>query len=89
MRPRVYFAARGKSVRPLDDAKADGRVDDPPMSERMKVLVSGGTGFVGSHSVKALRDAGHRVRLLVRDPRASSGRWRRSAWPPPSTWSAT
>jgi dihydroflavonol-4-reductase len=68
MRPRVYFAARGKSVRPPDDAKAGGRLDDPPMSERMKVLVSGGTGFVGSHSVKALRDAGHRVRLLVRDP---------------------
>ena len=36
----------------------------------MKVLVTGGTGFVGSHSVKAILDAGHGVRLLVR----SSGR---------------
>jgi nucleoside-diphosphate-sugar epimerase len=36
----------------------------------MKVLVTGGTGFVGSHSVKAMLDAGHDVRLLVR----SSGR---------------
>lgn len=33
----------------------------------MKVLVTGGTGFIGSHAVAALVDAGHRVRLLVRD----------------------
>jgi nucleoside-diphosphate-sugar epimerase len=32
----------------------------------MKVLVTGGTGFVGSHTAKALKDAGHFVRLLVR-----------------------
>jgi dihydroflavonol-4-reductase len=30
------------------------------------ILVTGGTGFVGSHSVAALVRAGHRVRLLVR-----------------------
>ena len=34
----------------------------------MRVLVTGGTGFVGAHSVKALLDAGHEVRLLVRAP---------------------
>jgi nucleoside-diphosphate-sugar epimerase len=34
----------------------------------MRVLVTGGTGFLGSHSVKALVDAGHEVRLLVRSP---------------------
>ncbi len=34
----------------------------------MKVLVTGGTGFVGSHAVAALLRGGHRVRLLVRDP---------------------
>lgn len=31
-----------------------------------KVLVTGGTGFVGSHTVAALIDRGHDVRLLVR-----------------------
>ncbi len=33
----------------------------------MRVLVTGGTGFVGSHTALALIRAGHAVRLLVRD----------------------
>jgi nucleoside-diphosphate-sugar epimerase len=34
----------------------------------MYVLVTGGTGYVGSHAVAALTNAGHRVRLLARSP---------------------
>lgn len=34
----------------------------------MKVLVTGGGGFVGSYATAALREAGHEVRLLVRSP---------------------
>ncbi|QUR67759.1 NAD-dependent epimerase/dehydratase family protein [Mycobacterium spongiae] len=34
----------------------------------MKVLITGGTGFVGAWTAKAVADAGHQVRFLVRDP---------------------
>lgn len=34
----------------------------------MKVLVTGGTGFVGSHALEALCRAGHEVRLFARSP---------------------
>lgn len=34
----------------------------------MKVMLSGGTGFIGGHMMRALVDAGHRPRVLVRSP---------------------
>jgi dihydroflavonol-4-reductase len=34
----------------------------------MFLLVTGGTGYVGSHAVAALTKAGHRVRILARSP---------------------
>jgi nucleoside-diphosphate-sugar epimerase len=34
----------------------------------MRVLMTGGTGFVGSHTLVALAEAGYRIRLLARDP---------------------
>ena len=44
----------------------------------MRVLLTGGTGFVGSHAAQALLAEGHELRLLVRDPvkleRVFSGR---------------
>jgi uncharacterized protein YbjT (DUF2867 family) len=33
----------------------------------MRVMVTGGTGFIGGHVTRALVDAGHEPRLLVRD----------------------
>jgi uncharacterized protein YbjT (DUF2867 family) len=33
----------------------------------MKVLVTGGTGFVGPHVVRAIAERGHELKLLVRD----------------------
>ena len=35
----------------------------------MRVMMTGGTGFAGSHTVRAFVAAGHSVRLLVRDPK--------------------
>jgi nucleoside-diphosphate-sugar epimerase len=54
----------------------------------MLVSVTGGTGFVGAHSVAALFRAGHRVRLLVRDEAGVERALRRWASTPPRwTWS--
>lgn len=39
----------------------------------MRVLVTGGTGFVGSHATAALLAAGHEVRLLARTPAKVDG----------------
>ena len=39
----------------------------------MKVAITGGTGFIGAHLIRALLDAGHEVRAVVRNP-AKAGR---------------
>ena len=43
----------------------------------MKVLVTGGTGFVGTHLVNRLLQRGHRVAVLARDPRKTVNRYNR------------
>ncbi len=42
----------------------------------MRILVTGGTGFIGSHTVGALLAAGHDVKLLVRDEAKARRLWR-------------
>lgn len=42
------------------------RADQPASNRNLRVLLAGGTGYVGSRMREVLRDAGHRVRLLVR-----------------------
>jgi nucleoside-diphosphate-sugar epimerase len=45
----------------------------------VRAFVTGGTGFVGAHVVRALRERGHAVTCLVRDPaRARARGW--TAW---------
>jgi deazaflavin-dependent oxidoreductase (nitroreductase family) len=57
-------STRAETAKPEGDALGTGA--GPDGSE--PVLVTGGSGYVGSHVVAELTRTGHRPRLLVRDP---------------------
>jgi dihydroflavonol-4-reductase len=42
----------------------------------VRILITGGTGFVGSHVCRQLMAAGHAVRLLVRDAEKAEAYYR-------------
>lgn len=41
----------------------------------MKVLVTGGAGYIGSHLIGALRQAGHVIRVLDLRPACTDSTW--------------
>ncbi len=41
----------------------------------MNILITGASGFIGSHLVHALNDVGHTITACVRDTRAAQQRW--------------
>ena len=45
----------------------------PRILRDVRILITGATGFVGKFAVRALVEAGHDVRALVRDPRRAAG----------------
>jgi nucleoside-diphosphate-sugar epimerase len=51
-----------------------GRISNiaPAYARRVRVFLTGGSGFVGSHTTRRLLDDGHEVRLLVRDEAKAS-----------------
>jgi nucleoside-diphosphate-sugar epimerase len=57
-----HYAFRRQSVHSIRGADNGFRL------AKMFLLVTGGTGYVGSHTVAALTSAGHRVRVLARSP---------------------
>jgi dihydroflavonol-4-reductase len=76
----VSCNARGS--RTAEEGRRRADTDDetmnvPEHTGGMHVLITGGTGFIGAHSVAAVLAAGHRVRLLVRNPA-----WVERALPP-------
>jgi len=61
-------AARGVSPLPCPTmATTNGQYHHTPQSGSLQVAVTGASGFVGRHVVRALVDGGHHVRALTRD----------------------
>jgi NADH dehydrogenase len=52
-------------------------IEGAPSEVTLRVLVTGGTGFVGTHMVNRLLHRGHAVAVLARDPRKTVNRYNR------------
>ncbi len=65
-------AARCERLVPGDAAPLAAALPATCYDDRRHVLVTGGTGFVGSRLVAALAGAGHQVTLLTRTPAAAA-----------------
>jgi uncharacterized protein YbjT (DUF2867 family) len=50
-------------------------IEHAPSEVRVRVLVTGGTGFVGTYVVNRLLHRGHRVAVLARDPTKTHNRY--------------
>lgn len=50
-----------------------GELVTPYLTEPRRILITGGTGFIGRRLTEALVDAGHHVTVLTRDPRKVHG----------------
>ncbi len=57
---------RRRFIKGLGVAATAGLAPGLAASEPLSILVMGGTGFIGPHIVRALRDAGHRLTLFNR-----------------------
>jgi uncharacterized protein len=62
----VRDARRARALAPREAATAPSAEILPG---RLSLLITGGTGFIGSRLAEVLADAGHRVTVLTRDPR--------------------
>jgi hypothetical protein len=62
----VYGAAS------LNSGKPKGWSDSMEVEQKVKVVITGGTGFIGSNLAKSLLDDGHDVVILTRQPARSA-----------------
>lgn len=65
----IELAEQVAEAADLPDPEGATQVQVPADVPKPEVLVVGGTGFIGKVLVRHLREAGHGVRLLARDPK--------------------
>ena len=61
---RDHRAARRRGA----EARREASADERRLVAAVKLAITGGTGFVGSHSIDAALGAGHQVAALTRRP---------------------